>query len=233
MLCSEAITVNQGVDAARAVTLKCRAWSCPICAPDRKKQLVALAKSGKPTTFITLTSNPAVGCSPGHRARLLVEAWRQVVKRARKKYSIKHIPYLCVFEATKKGEPHVHILARVKYIPQKWLAKQMKELNSAPNVWINEVKNKSKMAYYIAKYCGKEPHRFSSCKRYWSTRSWELTTYEREEMPGYWARGWDIREQTLSNLETTWRAWGWDVEYLGKMLVGRAREPPPWRRSIV
>ena len=166
--------VNRGWDGVRAVSLRCRSWGCPNCHDDRTKQLIALALSGAPTTFITLTVNPAWGASKADRARRLVDSWRTIVKLVKKRYGYSTLPYFCVFEATKAGEPHLHILARVKYIDQKWLSKQMKLLMNAPIVDIRRVKNKNKLAFYVSKYCGKEPHRFATCKRYWTTRDWEV-----------------------------------------------------------
>lgn len=131
--------------------------------------LVDEATAGKPNVFITLTSNPAVEGSADLRAQLLVEAWRKVVRRAKAKYKLKTFQYLAVFEQTKKGEPHLHILCRMKWIDQAWLSQQMKELNGAPIVWVERIRSKRKVANYCAKYCGKDPKSFRRCKRYWRT----------------------------------------------------------------
>lgn len=226
MLCSEATLVNYGIDAARAITLKCRAWNCDLCRPERQTQLIAQAKSGKPTTFITLTANPKEGGSTFGRARGLAEAWRQVVKRAKRHYGYAKIPYLCVFEATKKGEPHLHILCRVKWIDQRWLSKQMKELTNSPIVDIRAVKNQKKIARYISKYIGKNPHRFETCKRYWKTQDYELVHFEREPEEGYWSPNWEIRDVSFEWLRECWEALGWEVTQTRFMVSGRARGPP-------
>jgi hypothetical protein len=233
VLCSEATIVNQGVDAARAVSLRCRAWGCPLCQPDRQRQLVALAKSGRPTTFITLTTNPAVGSSPASRAKTLAGAWRQVVKRACKKYRYKKIAYLCVFEATKKGEPHLHILARVKWIDQRWLSAQMRELIGAPIVDIRMVKSAGEIASYISKYIGKEPHRFKTCKRYWCTRSWDLSDFKREPDTGYWSNVWEVRKVSIHWLRECWEGMGWEVVQEGGFLFGRAVGSPCGRAKAI
>ena len=227
MLCSESIAVNQGPNAARAVTLKCRSWGCPICQSERQTQLIAQARNGNPTTFITLTSNPAAGGTPASRARALAHAWPVIVKRACRRWGYKAIPYFCVFEATKRGEPHLHILARVKWIDQKWLSKQMKELTGAPIVDIRQVKSGKQVANYIAKYIGKEPHRFASCKRYWCTRSWRLVAWEPEEPEGSWYDKWQIEPVDLVTKEYYWSRRPGTVELVGKMLVWRGEPLPP------
>lgn len=227
MLCSESIAVNLGPNAARAVTLKCRSWGCPLCQPERQTQLIAQARNGKPTTFITLTSNPETGGTPASRARALAHAWPIIVKRACKRWGYKAIPYFCVFEATKRGEPHLHILARVKWIDQRWLSDQMRSLVNAPIVDIRQVKSGKHVAKYIAKYIGKEPHRFASCKRYWCTRSWRLVKWEPEDPDVEWYDGWQIQPCTLATKENYWRDQAGTCERIGKILYWRGEPPPP------
>lgn len=208
------------------MTLKCRSWLCPNCSVVRGRQLVELAKSGKPTTFITLTVNPSFGFSPASRARALAQAWPEIVRRICREFHVEHVPYLCVFEATKQGEPHLHILARLKYIPQKWLSDQMRDLIGAPIVDIRAVKSANHAAHYIAKYIGKDAHRFATCKRYWRTRSWEIDAPEPEPDDPIWTDTWYTSKWPLSVLAAGWKAKGWDVAMEEGMLVAMARDPP-------
>lgn len=226
MLCSEASLVKEGWDGVRAVSLRCRSWKCPLCEASRRSQLIALAKSGDPTTFITLTVNPAFGSSPEDRARRLVKAWRAILKLVAKEYGYTKIPYFCVFEATKNGEPHLHILARVGFIKQKWLADKMQALMQAPVVDIRAVRNKKKLMFYITKYCGKEPHRFATCKRYWTTRNWELTKFVPELPPGRWYTHWRLVRTPLDQLARDWRSRGLDVEEGRHSLLAAWHGPP-------
>ncbi len=226
MLCSEACLVNHGHDGIRAVSLRCRSWGCPLCCEARHRQLVALALSGKPTTFITLTVNPAWGSSPFERAAALADAWRVVVRLAKTKYKLKRIPYLCVFEAQKSGEPHLHILARVPWISHNWLREQMRRLMAAPIVDIQRVRSQKKLAYYVSKYIGKDPHRFQTCKRYWATRDWELTKFVHEPPPGRWHSGWEIVRTPLDQLAEEWRESGREVEVSGHRIMATWHGPP-------
>ena len=211
----------------RAVSLRCRSWGCPLCQPDRQRQLVALAASGQPTVFITLTSNPRTGSSPASRARALASAWPVIVRRARAKYGYSSIPYFCVFEATKNGEPHLHILARVKWIDQRWLSRQMRELTGAPIVDIRVVRSVKQAASYISKYIGKAPHRFKTCKRYWRTKSWDLSKHDKEPMEGDWSNVWELRDQRLTSVVACWEALGCTISHKGSMVVGHLHEAPP------
>ncbi len=226
MYCEKGSLVNLGKYAIRAVTLKCRSWSCENCSQDRARQLVELAQSGKPTTFITLTVNPAVGSSPAGRARALVVAWRELVVLICEEWNVDHVPYLCVFEATKRGEPHLHILCRLKYIPQRWLSDQMRDLLDAPIVDIRAVKNARHVAFYMAKYIGKDPHRFGTCKRYWRTRSYRLAEVERVPEDPVWSDLWHVSKYHLAALAAVWKHRGYDVQYEGDMLVAMREVPP-------
>ena len=227
MLCNEGTLVNLGAHGARAVSLRCRSWGCPLCQPERQRQLVALAASGKPTVFITLTSNPRIGSSPASRARALAKAWPVIVRRACAKYGYKSIPYFCVFEATKKGEPHLHILARVKWIDQRWLSNQMRDLTGSPIVDIRVVRSVKEAASYLSKYIGKEPHRFKTCKRYWRTKSWDQSKFEKEPMEGDWSNIWELRDRSLASVVACWECLGWAIVHHGSMVEGVHREAPP------
>lgn len=226
MLCGESIHVKQGQTTVRAVTLRCRAWTCDDCAPDRKKQLTALAASGRPGTFITLTSNPNAGISADARARGLVIAWRAVAKRVKARYGYADLAYFCVFETTKKGEPHLHVLARVGWIDQRWLSRQMAELANAPIVDIRKVRSASQAAAYVAKYIGKAPHRFGTCKRYWYTQGWNLSDWRPDKGSSEWSMRWITPYETLGSYAAKLHDMGWATIIEGHILRG-VREAPP------
>jgi len=173
MFCRERTLVKHLDDEHYAVSLYCRSWQCTTCKENRSAELVMSARAGKPTTFITLTTNPDFGTSPEDRAAALARAWRLVRLRAMRLYKLKRLPFLAVFEATKNGEPHLHILTRVKWLDQKWLSDQMAELIGAPIVDIRRIKGARQVARYVSKYVGKDPHRFGTTKRYWSSRDFE------------------------------------------------------------
>lgn len=209
-----------------AVSLKCRSWTCDLCHDDRRKQLVALAASGNPTTFITLTTRPRASETPTQRARALADAWRLIVKRACRRYGYKKIDYLCVIEATKRGEPHLHILSRVPWLDQRWLSQQAKEMLGAPVVDIRRAQHSSRVAAYVAKYIGKQPHRFGACKRYWCTRTWEQGEPATEGTAGRDREGWWIVKRSLADLHLAARAAGFIVSLCDDTLTVLWRSDP-------
>jgi hypothetical protein len=137
--------------------------------------------SGHPTTFLTLTVSRKANPDKDIAARALVRAWRLVRQRARKKYGYKTIPFLAIFEATKHGHPHLHILARVRWLDQKWLSDQMNDLLKSPVVDIRRVNSQRGAARYVTKYLSKAPHQFATLKRYWRSLDFKLDPEEEKD----------------------------------------------------
>ena len=208
MLCSELTLVNEVPGVARIMPLLCRCWTCENCNPMRKARLVKECLEGTPNTFITLTANRKVGLTPEYRARLLVNAWRIIRRRAKKLYHYKQIPFMAVFEATKNGEPHLHILCRVKWIGQPWLSRQMQSIMSSPIVDIRRIKNPNKMANYVAKYVGKDPHHFKGTKRYWRSLDYLAPEPPFEgRKPAYDV--WEVKKHSIEKMVARYKFWGW------------------------
>jgi len=160
------IVKHQG-EKITAIRLRCKSWTCPDCSKMRRSKLIAEALEGKPQRFITLTVNPNWFDSPEDRARRLVQAWRRVRRRFLEAAAGRVLEFLAVFELTKNGEPHLHIVARGSFIPQRWLSAQMNAEIGAPIVDIRAVKGAKEVAKYVSKYISKRNVKIGSLKRYW------------------------------------------------------------------
>lgn len=173
-ICREWLLVKTIGSVATAEPLKCRSWTCDHCGPLRRRQLIAAGISGEPNTFITLTCNPRLGTSPSHRARMMVAAWRLIRRWAADMPGNGSVPFLAVFERHRSGEPHLHILCRSAWIDQKWLSRKAEQLGIGKICWIERIEDPTRTARYVAKYCGKDPARFDTVKRYWQSADYEL-----------------------------------------------------------
>jgi len=203
-LCRE-WTLVKNLDPVRyAKPLKGRAWSCDLCAPDRRRQLMALAAAGEPIRFLTLTVNPRVGTDQADRLRMLADAWRTCVKRLRRRYVDKEIEYLAVVEETKQGEPHLHILLRSPYIPQAYLSHVMAELLSAPVVDIRRIRGRQEVVRYVAKYITKAPKQFGNAKRYWTSQNYALDSSEATAEKPEMGPGWKVVKEPLVTIIERW-----------------------------
>jgi len=167
MICSEWCLVKRESAGLKVVPLRCHCWHCDECRPGRTARLVFEAKAGQPTIFITLTSRTRPDQTAGEAARALAHAWRKVRAEYLRHHGKRSLDFLAVFEATKRGWPHLHIVARCKWIDQAWLSARMDWLIGSPIVDVRKIKNATTLAHYVSKYIGKNPHRFEGVKRYW------------------------------------------------------------------
>jgi len=123
------------------------------------------------------------------------------------------LPFLAVFEATKTGWPHLHILMRSRFIPQEWISAEMEAITGSPVVWIERISDLKKVASYIVKYCGKNPHRFGTTKRYWQSKDFALAKKPpRPDKPALRA-GWEKEDIRLAVWADALRQAGWNVRY--------------------
>ena len=175
-LCTERTIVNEGASEGTYSTLKCKRWSCDECRPMLKQRVARKARDGNPNIFLTLTWNANRSETPDQAARVMKHAWVLLRRRIAKKFDIKNVPFIVVFERTKKGWPHMHLLLRSRYIKQAWLSEQMNEIMEAPIVDIRKIPNRNAVMFYITKYIGKDLAAFEGCKRWWRSHNYEEQT---------------------------------------------------------
>lgn len=188
MYCGERCSVKNQPGAFRLATLFCRSWSCPECQPRRRLQLIAEACRGRPDTLITLTLPDAWASRPAAAVKTLSRAWRLIRKREGRLRDAPPVPFFAVIERTRRGTPHLHILARSKWIDQQWLSRCMDELAAAPIVDIRRIDHRGRVAGYVAKYVGKDLAKLGTNKRYWQSRDFAVDARpERPPLePGEW-----------------------------------------------
>jgi len=208
-LCRDWTLVKYQPQSRHARPLKCRSWSCELCRPERKSQLLARAAAGNPNRFLTLTVNPRVGNDPHDRLLMLANAWRTIVKRIRRDKGPEAVEYLAIVEETKQGEPHLHILLRSVYISQAWLSKAMGELIESPIVDIRLIRGRKQVISYVAKYITKAPKQFGSAKRYWNSKEWEPPSDYHKDEDLERAFPWQVERWPLVSILQAWQSEGW------------------------
>lgn len=213
MLCSEFALVKHSFPEITVIPLKCRCWHCDLCRPARRARLEAEARAGAPTLFITLTSRRRPGRSPSEAARALVRAWRTVRQEYLKRHGKSSLHFLAVFEATKQGWPHLHIVARARWVDQRWLSKRMGALIGSPIVDVRRVKSPGQVAAYVSKYIGKNPHRFEGVKRYWRSIKYLAPAAQVEERDQLEAPIWIMDGRTYTRVINDYLDLGFQVEY--------------------
>jgi len=220
-LCREWSLVKH-LDSQRFVKpLRCRSWSCAECAPMRKRRLMALAASGEPIRFLTLTVNPHRDGTPETRLLELANAWRITIKRLRRLHPHEPIEYLAIVEETKNHEPHLHILLRSPFIQQRYLSECMASLIDAPIVDIRRIRNPREVIRYVAKYVTKAPARIGQCKRYWASQGYELDKEQQAVLDPAIGPGWTLDKRPVVDIITDWLYDSYQAQHhKGDTLVG-------------
>jgi len=211
MFCGEWSLVKRHGNGATVLPLKCKCWTCDECRPMRTKRLVEEAKRGKPNTFVTLTSRRRRGLTRDEAAVAIVRAFRILRREYIREHGKGSFPFLAVFEETKRGWPHVHMVCRTKWISRKWLKKRMGELTDSPVVHVRRVKGLRKVASYITKYISKNPHRFAGVKRYWRSLDYLLPPAEDDDDPWLEVPVWHIVQRFWEFVAEDLQAAGWRV----------------------
>jgi len=169
--CGQLSLVADTSDGRRlAMPIPCRRWDCERCAPRMRKKLRRRLINGEPTALVTLTlrrPEPGGQTAAFHAASIAVHA---LVKRIRRAYPLPRFEYALIWERTKKGTPHAHLLIRGPYIPQRWLSRAWSELTGAQIVDIRRVQSRAQVANYVTKYLSKGPQAPPYCKRWRTTR---------------------------------------------------------------
>lgn len=176
MVCPDTSIVARLAHEWQARPIYCRRWTCTTCRDIRRRELIRLAIRGKPTRFLTITASVRHFKTPEEAALALRDAWRAYVKAWKKAHPGQKIDYLVVFERTKNGYPHLHILLRSPYLPQQHISRYMQRRINSPVVWIERVLNDDQVARYVSKYIGKDPQKFPGTKRYYATTGWDRLT---------------------------------------------------------
>jgi len=210
-LCSELSLVNQGDGEGHATVLRCKRWSCDLCNPWNHRRVKRLAREGQPNVFLTLTVNTKKFESPDLAARALKRAWVNLRRAMERDYGVKQPPFIAIFEATKNGWPHLHILMRCRFIPQRWYSTTMERLLGSPIVDVRFITETGRIAAYVAKYVSKAPEGFEACKRWWRSHDYEVA---KEEFEGFARFGPFTSEvkRTIEELAKTKARQGWIIE---------------------
>ena len=122
------------------------------------------------TSLLTLTSRPSAHSSPDAAFTLMSTAVNILFKRIRRRWPAASIEYFLVWERTKAGWPHCHLLIRAPFIPQSWLSDQWADLTGAPVIDIRTIHQPDHVASYVAKYLSKDPQVPQGMKRYRHSR---------------------------------------------------------------
>lgn len=158
----------------------CRSWSCDRCGNIKALKLRLRVEMSTYNKFLTLTHRPVPGEGPEAALDRMRRNWTKLSKRIQRRNGGQRIKYVAVTEWTKKGWPHLHLLADMPYLPQRVLSGHWKALHGSPIVDIRRVKSEDGAARYLAKYLTKGTYMPKKKRRYTASRGFlpQLPPYE-------------------------------------------------------
>jgi hypothetical protein len=231
--CHFSTFVGRNASTIRLIPWRCRLWRCSRCAPTLRRRLRNLARRGHPTTFVTLTVNPHSVDSPEHAHAAMLRAWHALRQAIRRRWPNRRLEYLVVWERTKRGYPHMHILARAPWIPQRWLSARWAEYLNSPIVDIRAVRSDAEAAAYVTKYVAKQPARWGRSHCYSRSRNWDLENPPTaRRAPTAPAARWTLNPYSIYLLydaltSAGWTATAWSAAPTPSATLTAPHPPPP------
>lgn len=213
-LCTDSSLVNSNGDAGEVTTLRCKCWDCDQCRPMNRQKVMHKARRGQPNVFLTLTCLPEKYDTPEDAARDMKRGFVALRRRMCRKWNLKKVPFIVVFERTKQGWPHLHALLRVPFMHHKVIRAMWLEIMDAFQIDIRFIKAASQVLFYVTKYIGKDLSQFKGCKRYWSSHGW-LIVKEDERPKGLFGERWEISNTNFHDLRRNFEEQGCEIEETG------------------
>ncbi len=140
-----------------AVPIRCRSWDCPSCAKANKRRLLRRLRHASPTLFATLTTSPLTAQTPQEAFARANDAVPKLFKRWQRMHPGDRFEYFLVWERTKAGWPHAHILLVAGRVAKRWLSQQWRELTGSYIVDLQPISSPEHAANYLTKYLTKDP----------------------------------------------------------------------------
>lgn len=136
--------------------ITCKRWGCAYCGRKKISRLAIKTRAAKPNRLITLTIDPKRYLSPREAYDATRRKLGELAKQLRE--TLKEFEYMRVLEATRKGWPHYHLVARCPYLPQTDLSSRWAALVGAPICDIRRIDRATDAYWYVVKYLGKQTH---------------------------------------------------------------------------
>jgi hypothetical protein len=171
-------------------------------------------------------------------------------KRWQRRFPDAKFEYFLVWERTKRGWPHAHILLVAPRVAKRWLSAQWRELSGSFIVDIQPVNSNERAASYLAKYLAKDPAVPAGFRRWRRSRGFFNVAEEprSEKLPRVSA--WTIQPRSALAQALRWLESGFCIDLKDKDLLkcrddpaGHARQVdsgmhttlllslPPWERT--
>lgn len=187
-------------------------------------------EAGSPDAHVVLTLRRTATDSPDHARQRLGRHHAEFFRRLGRMWGSKPESFV-VAERTKAGWPHLHVAVRgwrFKHYRQVW-ALWRDVTGDSDHVRVRRIPAR-RAKKYLAKYLGKDLHRFGTAKRYWRTRGYLPTDFGRptEEECERW-QGWTFVREHPGDIVRDYRSHGWFAHVIAD--GDTVLTPPPWETA--
>lgn len=214
------------------VPIRCRAWECPTCGRANKRKLLRRLRYAQPTLFITLTTSERTAPTPDEAYFKANAAFGMLIKRWRRKFEAEKVEYFLVWEKTKRGWPHAHVLLAAPKVSKHWLSHTWKELTGSYVVDLQTVSKVEHAASYLAKYLAKNPQVPPGQRRYRRSGKFFRTDLEPvvEKLPV--VSKWERQPRSPITQALFWLRNGLAVKEDDRGIWYATRDTDEWARQI-
>lgn len=153
-------------------------------------------------------------------------------KRWKRRFPDQPFEYFLVWERTKRGWPHAHILLVAPRVAKRWLSAQWRELTGAFIVDIQSVGSHERAARYLAKYLAKDPAVPAGFRRWRRSAKFFRVDLEPKTTPLPRISAWTIQPRPALAQALVWLNQGFFIDLRDKDLPRCRSDPAAWARQI-
>jgi hypothetical protein len=210
MFCGSQTLIKHSAGRVQIKPAPCNSWGCDTCAPRRRDTVEMAIEDGKPDALVTLTTRRAPGACP-IAARRDLGKWTLEFFRRVERLTGQHVERFNVCEKHRSGWPHLHVACRGwKFVDVRTLWSIWRSITGGSDgVNVKRIPPK-RIKRYLAKYLGKDLHKFGDSKRYWRTKGWHSAGWKKPSPDDCdrW-EGWVFERKHPREVQAEWQKKGW------------------------
>lgn len=215
-----------------AVPIRCRSWECPDCAKSNKRRLLRRLQHTSPNLFATLTTSERTAATPEEAFARANAAVPLLFKRWKRRFPGLRFEYFLVWERTKRGWPHAHILLAAPTVAKRWLSRQWLELTGCYVVDLQKVGSQEHAARYLAKYLAKDPAVPAGHRRWRRSAGFFQTATEPAPFRLPRLSAWVLQPRPIAAQALVWLRQGFALDLQNRDMPRCFVAPDIWARQI-
>jgi len=215
-----------------AVPVRCRSWDCLDCAKTNKRRLLRRLHTAAPNLFATLTTSERTAATPEEAFTRANAALPLLFKRWRRRFPGQRLDYFLVWERTKRGWPHIHLLLIAPTVAKRWLSHQWQELTGCYIVDLQPIRTVENAARYLTKYLTKDPQVPAGFRRWRRTAGFFNSKDEPKGVRLAIVGSWKVQPGSVRTQALLWFNEGRAVIFTPDGFVKSRDDPQLWLSQV-